>query len=78
MINAIGFFMMGEDKRRAKRHEYRISERTLWLTAMIGGALAMTIAMHLFRHKTKHTNFKLGFPLIAMCQAVIIVYFFIK
>ncbi|WP_147532580.1 DUF1294 domain-containing protein [Bacillus marasmi] len=78
IINVIGFFLMGEDKRRARNHEYRISERTLWLTAIVGAALAMTIAMQVFRHKTKHTNFKLGFPLLAIIQVVLIGYFLIK
>lgn len=74
IINAVGFYIMGEDKRRAKKHEYRISERTLWLTAAFGGAIAMTIAMYVFHHKTKHTSFKLGFPTLAIVHAALIIY----
>ncbi|NMD70710.1 DUF1294 domain-containing protein [Bacillus sp. DNRA2] len=75
IVNAVGFYIMGEDKRRAKKHEYRISERTLWLTAAMGGAFAMTIAMYVFHHKTKHTSFKLGFPFLAIVHAALIIYF---
>lgn len=78
IMNAIGFFLMGEDKRRAKKHEYRISERTLWLTAIAGGAFAMTVAMYVFHHKTKHPAFKLGFPIVFMIQTVVVFYLFSK
>ncbi|NLB18416.1 MAG: DUF1294 domain-containing protein, partial [Syntrophomonadaceae bacterium] len=33
-----------------------------------GGALGGLIAMHLFRHKTKHLIFLWGIPLILMVQ----------
>ncbi|WP_318508087.1 DUF1294 domain-containing protein [Bacillus sp. T3] len=78
IMNVVGFFLMGEDKRRAKKHEYRISERTLWLTAIFGGAFAMTIAMYFFHHKTKHMAFKIGFPLVFIIQAVVSIYFLLK
>lgn len=75
IINIIGIILMGEDKRRAKRHQYRIPERTLWTFAIIGGAAAMTIGMKLYRHKTKHTAFKIGFPFLAILQIALYVYF---
>lgn len=78
IMSVVGFYLMGEDKRRAKKHEYRISERTLWLTAIAGGAFAMTIAMYVFRHKTKHVAFKIGFPVVFIIQTVIFFYFFSK
>jgi len=78
LVNIIGFFVMGEDKRRAKKQQYRISEQTLWLLAIIGGAPAMTIAMNQFRHKTKHVQFKIGFPLVALLQVVLYIYFLVK
>ncbi|PFG05452.1 uncharacterized protein DUF1294 [Bacillus sp. es.034] len=36
IINIIGFTVMGRDKRKAERHEYRISERVLWQVAIVG------------------------------------------
>ena len=73
-INLISFILMGIDKRRAREKKYRISEQTLWLWAIIGGALGGTVGMFYFRHKTKHLNFKIGFPILA----VIHVYLFIQ
>lgn len=78
IMNVVGFFIMGEDKRRAKKQQYRISEQTLWLLAIVGGAPAMTLAMNLFRHKTKHAQFKIGFPLVALLQLVVYIYFFTR
>ncbi|MBR3207536.1 MAG: DUF1294 domain-containing protein, partial [Bacillus sp. (in: Bacteria)] len=32
LVNVYGFCLMGEDKRRAKAHKWRISEAHLWST----------------------------------------------
>ena len=64
---------MGEDKKRAKRHQYRISERTLWLVAIFGGAIGTTAGMQVYRHKTKHTSFKFGFPILAIIEFIIFI-----
>jgi uncharacterized membrane protein YsdA (DUF1294 family) len=76
LINLIGFFIMGEDKRRARIHQYRIPERTLWLFAFIGGAIGTTLGMKIFRHKTKHTSFKIGFPLLAIIEIILFFLFY--
>ena len=62
LINAVGFVLMGVDKKRAIRGAWRISEATLFLTAFLGGALGCTLGMRHFRHKTKHWYFKYGMP----------------
>ncbi|MCD7823299.1 MAG: DUF1294 domain-containing protein [Oscillospiraceae bacterium] len=51
------FVMYGIDKRRAKRGEWRISEKALLTLGFIGGAAGALLGMHLFRHKTKHWYF---------------------
>ena len=68
MINITGFYMMGADKKKAIRGAWRISEASLFLTALLGGALGCTLGMHHFRHKTKHWYFKYGMPLIFIVQ----------
>lgn len=73
MINLYGFILMGVDKNKAKKGQYRISEKTLWITAICGGAVGTTIGMNLFRHKTKHTSFRIGFPSLAVLQIAIFV-----
>lgn len=70
LISIIGFWSMGEDKKRAIKKQYRLSERTLFTIALIGGSIGSLIGMHIFRHKTKHWTFKLGMPFILILQII--------
>lgn len=70
ILNLLGFAAMGSDKKRAIRGAWRISEASLFLTALLGGALGCTLGMHYFHHKTKHWYFRYGMPLILLLQAV--------
>ncbi|WP_245823451.1 DUF1294 domain-containing protein [Metabacillus halosaccharovorans] len=74
LVNIICFFLMGSDKKRAIRGEWRIKESTLWLFALVGGAIGGYIAMKVYRHKTKHTSFTVFFPLIAIGHIILLVY----
>ena len=71
VMNLIGFALMGADKRRARRHAWRISEKTLFLAAILGGSLGAWVGMYAFRHKTKHWYFVVGMPLILALQIII-------
>jgi uncharacterized membrane protein YsdA (DUF1294 family) len=73
IINIIAFVTMGVDKKRARKHEYRISEKTLWMLAIIGGGTGAFLGMKQFRHKTKHTAFRFGFPILMIIQLVLLV-----
>ena len=75
VMNIAGFLIMKVDKNRAVKHQYRISERTLWLFAIFGGAIGCTLGMNTYRHKTKHRSFKVGFPLLAIIEGVLYIYF---
>lgn len=68
VINLVGFGIMFEDKKRAIKKKYRISERNLFFVAFIGGSLGTTLGMKKFRHKTKHWYFKWGMPIILVIQ----------
>jgi uncharacterized membrane protein YsdA (DUF1294 family) len=65
---------MGVDKNRAKRGEWRIKEATLWWLTICGGALGGFAGMRVYRHKTKHTSFKIGFPVIAIVHLILFIY----
>ncbi|WP_053364299.1 DUF1294 domain-containing protein [Bacillus sp. FJAT-27251] len=65
-MNLAGLLMMASDKQRARKGKYRISERQLWTVALLGGAAGMTAGMQMFRHKTKHAQFKWGLPALAV------------
>ena len=65
-INVLAFFLMGIDKRKAELGRWRIPERTLILSAFLGGGVGAIAGMQLFRHKTKHRSFTVGMPLILL------------
>lgn len=63
------------DKRRARRGGWRVSEKTLFTVALLGGAAAMLTTMRAVRHKTRHRRFMWGLPLIIVAQiAAMILY----
>lgn len=66
--NLTAFILMGVDKRRARRGEWRVSEKALFLPAVLGGALGGVLGMKVFRHKTRHWYFRFGFPLLLLIQ----------
>lgn len=72
-VNIIGFALMGNDKRRARKNAFRIPEATLFAFSIIGGSIGTLIGMYTFRHKTKHMTFKIGIPVIIFVQILFIV-----
>lgn len=50
----------------------RIRERNLLLVSVLGGSVSMYIAMLAIRHKTRHSKFMLGIPLIFISQILVI------
>lgn len=74
MINLAAFGLMAADKHRARRHRWRIPERTLFAAALLGGSLGAIAGMVLCRHKTKHWYFVVGMPLILAVQVALCVW----
>ena len=74
VINIIGFALMGIDKKRAIRGAWRISESSLFLSALLGGSIGCILGMKLFRHKTKHWYFKYGMPAILLAQIALVIF----
>lgn len=70
-INILAFVLMSTDKAKAKRNAWRIPEKTLFLSAILGGSIGAILGMQLFRHKTKHRSFVIGMPAILVAQVVI-------
>lgn len=71
-MNILGYLSMWSDKRRAIKGKYRISEKALFIIAILGGSLGSILGMQKFRHKTKHWYFKYGMPFILIVQIVIV------
>ena len=68
LVNIIAFLLFGLDKRKAQMHRWRISEKALFIPAILGGSIGAILGMHLFHHKTKHWYFRFGLPLILALQ----------
>lgn len=74
IINLVAFAMYGYDKRKAKRHEWRVSEAALLLVALAGGPYGAWLGMKVFRHKTKHWKFRILIPLTTLLWTAGIIY----
>lgn len=70
IINTLAFFIVGLDKRKAKRQQWRIPEATLIGIAFLGGSIGTFLGMHVFHHKTKKPKFYIGIPLILILQVI--------
>lgn len=70
VINLLALALMGFDKHQARADGRRVAERTLFLTAFIGGSVGAIAGMYLFRHKTKHLRFVIGLPVILLIQLI--------
>ena len=68
------FAAMGYDKRQAKKKGQRVPERNLWLLAVLGGGIGAYFGMQMFRHKTRHTEFRIGFLILAIAYGIGILY----
>lgn len=62
LINLVSFGMFGIDKQKAIKDKRRIPEKTLLLTALLGGSVGAFAGMQVFHHKTKHWQFLIGVP----------------
>ncbi len=77
IINLITFFVMWLDKRKAKKGRWRIPENTLLLFVLLGGGIGGIIGMYVFHHKTQKAKFVIGFPVILICEILIVIATFV-
>lgn len=73
ILTVMAFVMMKVDKYQAQRRGQRIPEKNLWTVAIFGGGIGAYLGMMAFRHKTKHTNFRIGFLVLAMLDIAILI-----
>lgn len=79
IINIVAISVTIIDKAKAQSNGWRISEATLFIISIIGGAIGMYITMHLIHHKTRKTKFMIGIPTIFIIELLLltITYFMI-
>ena len=76
IINAVGFLLMLIDKRKAVKGKWRIPENVLFGVAFLGGSVGILLGMYTFRHKTKHTTFTVGIPVLMFLHFGLLVWLF--
>ena len=74
IVNALGFYMMWSDKRKAIKDAWRTPERNFFIVALIGGSIGCWAGMQTFRHKTKHIKFTVGIPMILLLQIMAVLW----
>ena len=72
IMNLVTFILYGADKAKAKKGKWRIPEKTLLLFAACFGGLGAFLGMKIFRHKTKHTSFRILVPVCMILQFILI------
>ncbi|HHT97917.1 MAG TPA: DUF1294 domain-containing protein [Clostridiales bacterium] len=77
-INIIGFIIMGIDKRKAIKRQWRIQERTLIFIAYLGGAFGSLIGMQVFRHKINKKKFLILIPIACFFYLYLIIMLVMK
>lgn len=66
------------DKSKAKNGKYRISEKAIFIIALLLGGIGIYIGMYKFRHKTKHLSFTVGIPVCILINIFTIYYILAK
>lgn len=77
-VSLVSVILTADDKRRARQNRRRISERTLFAWALLGGSLFEYLAMRAFHHKTLHKRFMIGLPMIFLFQIAVVVLIYMK
>ena len=76
-VNLLAFITMRNDKKKARRGEYRTPEAVLFLQAVIGGSIGSILGMHIYHHKTRKLKFSIGMPMILLVQLLLVLLLYV-
>lgn len=66
------------DKSKAMKQSFRISEKTIFVIALLLGAIGVYFGMYKYRHKTKHMSFTIGIPICILINIFSVYYIISK
>lgn len=70
-INLLTFLLMGVDKMKARKGQWRIKEITFILMALLGGGIGVLMGMVFYHHKQSKKKFYIGVPLIYVINKIV-------
>ena len=70
-VNILAFVLFGIDKQKARHNLWRIPEKTLLISALIGGSAGAILGMQFF-HQTRKPKFAVGVPVILVVESVVV------
>lgn len=70
-INIRAFSLFSVDKKHAVKKRERVPERRLFKYMWLGGAVGAALAMLIYRHKTRHSNFTVTVMILLCVQLVL-------
>lgn len=70
--NGIVFILYGIDKAKAVFGKWRISENTLIFAAFALGGIGALAGMEIWRHKTRHSKFRILVSIAAIATAAVV------
>ena len=62
LVNLVAFALMGVDKQRARTHQWRVPEKTLFLAALLFGGTGGAIGMFFFHTRPSTGISAFSFP----------------
>ena len=71
-VNILAFVLFGIDKQKACHNLWRIPEKTLLLSALIGGSAGAIFGLQFFHHITRLPKFAIGVPVILVVEIVVV------
>ncbi|NJP39695.1 DUF1294 domain-containing protein [Oscillospiraceae bacterium HV4-5-C5C] len=72
VINLLTFILFGVDKYKAIHGLWRIREAVLLGLSLAGGSVGGLLGMWVFHHKIRVLQFRLGLPLMAVLQLLLL------
>ena len=78
IINLFAMILYGVDKKKAEKHQYRISEAALLSVAFLGGPYGAFLGMCVFHHKTRKPRFTITIPVLMVVYAAVIAFLWMK
>lgn len=70
VLSLLAYALYGDDKSRAKRKAWRISEQTLHLCELAGGWMGGFIAQRILRHKSQKESYQAAFWAIVIIHYI--------